>query len=455
MNLQRHKHTYKYLPQAARLEEVAKLTSLQYILVGISIFILILLLWASLTSIDEIARTQGQLLPNSQVNTIKHLEGGIVKKILVRNGQTVTAGELLIQLDPTTAQAELQQLRAKQIAYLFDSARLRHYLNDQTINFEQWSKDFITNTDEKHISKAELKKLLNSQDLYLHIQHQQREDKLAVQQAKITKLRLQLNEITQKMTFLTNHASLVEQEFKMYSSLEKDSYVSKRDLLRTQRELNKSRSDLAEANNKYQQLSQELTENLALLHEIKSNLHQDAVSELTKINAELLQIQKLIRKYQDIVERTDIKAPINGVVKGLELLPGSVITPHETLCEIVPDNDVLYAEARISPLDIGHIKVGDSANIKILTYDFARYGTIPGTVTAISATTFFDKQHPNQPYYLATISLNRQYVEKNHHAFTLKTGMSIQADIKTGRKTILQYWLKPVHTTLTDALHER
>ncbi|GAB4391786.1 MAG: HlyD family type I secretion periplasmic adaptor subunit [Gammaproteobacteria bacterium] len=447
------KLVYQHLPACNVLEDIVTLKSTNYIILLISMLIILLLAWASLTKVNEISHSQGILLPYSNIHAIQHLEGGIIKSIYVKNGDQVKQHDVLIELDKTAALAELSQLHAKQIAYLFDAARLRSFLSNKTINFDNWLTNYLQHNPNHDFIKGDLKEMLTDEILQLNIQKNNLTNQLDIQENKIDKLKLSLAENKQKIETLQTQVELTSEEYQMHLQLQHSEYISKRELIRIKRELNKSKGDLLQAQTKQQQIEKELSENIAKLQEITGNLKKEAIDEIGNINAELLQIQKLINKYQDIVKRTTVKAPISGTVKGLNLRVGSVIAPQDEILEVVPNNDILYAETHILPKDIGHIRVGAEAVIKIITYDYARYGTIPGKVSEISATTF--QSEKNQPYYLATVTLDKQFIKKNNVQYPLKSGMSVEVNIKTGSKSILQYLLKPVHNSLSSALHER
>ena len=154
------------------------------------------------------------------------------------------------------------------------------------------------------------------------------------------------------------------------------------------------------------------------------------------------------------MDRLEVKSPVYGLVKGLQVNTiGSIIEPGKTLMEIVPADKNLVIEAKISPKDIGHVQVGDMARIKVSSYDFARYGAVMGKLEFLSATTFLDANQ--QPYYRGRIALKQNFVGKNPEENKILPGMTVEANIITGKKTILSYLLKPIHLSLRQALTER
>jgi len=182
-------------------------------------------------------------------------------------------------------------------------------------------------------------------------------------------------------------------------------------------------------------------------------LKEKALNELGVVTSNLQETRHKIEKLEERLTRMSVKATISGTVKGVRVFAGNVVQPGGLLLEIVPHGQEFLVESRVNPRDIGHIKVGDPVVIKILTYDYARYGSIKGKLTAISASTFDDPD--GKPYYKATTSLNQQYLASRKGKKKLKAGMTVEASIVTGEKTLLQYILKPIHTTAGKAFRER
>jgi HlyD family type I secretion membrane fusion protein len=166
-----------------------------------------------------------------------------------------------------------------------------------------------------------------------------------------------------------------------------------------------------------------------------------------------MEIYYKIEKGTQQIERSSIKSPIDGIVKGLDLFPGSVLKPGEEVLHVVPQNEKLLGETKIPPREIGYIKIGNPVKIKILTYDYARFGSINGKLINISATTFLDAD--GNPYYKTKISLDTQSILVKGSPEPLMAGMTIECDIITGSKTLLDYLLKPIHRAVTESFHER
>ena len=235
--------------------------------------------------------------------------------------------------------------------------------------------------------------------------------------------------------------------------LKKD-LVSKVVYLETERALFKVRGELASLIGQEMQTRATLGEAQNSLLELSAKLRNEALDEMGSVTGELAQVREAIAKLEDRVQRLVITAPTRGIVKGLTTRTiGAVIGPGEQVVEIVPLDDDLVAEVRISPRDIGHLRVGQAANVKVTTYDAARFGVVEGRLKRVSASTFEDEQ--GEPFYKGVIELSQAFVGDNSNRNPILPGMVVDADIVTGSKSLLQYLLKPVYRGLDSAFRER
>lgn len=233
---------------------------------------------------------------------------------------------------------------------------------------------------------------------------------------------LEIQEARERSKKMNENLRIAKEVFKMNADLYEQGYASKFALLTNQKEVS----------------------------EIEGRAHL----ELGQVKSQLAQTNEVVKRLQNKVSRFEIRSPVQGLVKGLKVNTiGGVIEPGETLMEIVPLDKNLVVEARILPRDIGHVAVGQTVRVKISSFDFSRYGAVKGVLDFISATTFLDEQ--KQPYYRGRISLERSYAGSNPSANKILPGMTVQADILTGEKTLLAYLLKPIHLSLLSAFSER
>lgn len=450
---QRNYEQLHQISSATLLEESSHLKLIMQGIVVFAMLIIALIIWAAFSDVQETAITFGEVIPKGKIQVIQHLEGGIISNVYVNNGDEVRKGQILIKMSPASTQAELSQLQSREITLVIDKERLEAFVKDHGVDLPKWSDAVIKskyNTVQNH---SEIAKLLEEEKSHLEAQYKSYQDQESILMTALQKNKEQKHELENQMKVLDRHIKLLTEEFDMYHKLKQQNYVSHRDYLVVVRELNKAKGERVRLDSQYEQIQDDIKESGFKLQELNSSTKEKALKELGLINDKLLESRHKIEKIEERLNRLVIKAPISGIIKGIAVFPGNVVQPGGQLVEVVPINTEMLVESRINPRDIGFVKVGDQVKVKILTYDFARYGSIKGKLINISAATYNDEE--NKPYYRATIKLDKQYIGANGAEKKLKPGMTVQADIVTGEKTILQYLLKPIHRAGDAAFSER
>jgi len=443
----------KQISTATFLEESGHLKLILKAVVTLGVLLVLLIIWAAFTTIKETAVTYGEIVPKGRVQIVQHLEGGIVIKVLVSNGQRVKKGQLLMQLKSDAIMAELDQLRSREISLILDVERFRAYLNDQKADLVQWGQAVINSKYNTIQHKATIQKLLEDEKQLLVSMNKKRFDQEAVLKATLERRKEELNQAIQQREVWKRHLDLLKKEFQMYEKLKKGKLIAHKDYLIVLRDMNRAKGEYVRLDSEIRKTQQAIIEAKHKIKELDSTSNEEVRNELGTVSSSLIETRHKIEKLEERMSRMNVKAPINGIVKGLRVFAGNVVLPGGELVEIVPLNQQFVVESRINPRDIGHIKVGDPVVVKVLTYDFARYGSIKGKLTKISASTFTDTD--GKPYYKAITTLDKQYLESRKGKQYLKPGMTVEASIVTGEKTLLQYLLKPIHTTAGKAFRER
>ncbi len=430
----------RFLAHAIQLEEAGPPR-----LIGAMTFFLFALVagfiaWAMIAKVDEAAVAQGQVQPSGSIRLVQHLEGGIVAAINVGEGDRVELGESLIHLDPTAAWAELGQLHARAAALRLQAERLRAFATGGAADFTEPAG---THGD-----------LVADQRAILELQIRARETQRDVARRQIAERRAEIDILAKQRQTLVRQVELIEEERRLRERLLKKGLVSRLVYLDTQRDLNRARGDLVEVTGQQVRARQSIGAARGRLAELDARLENEALTEMGRVTGELAELHETITRLEDRVSRLDIEAPVAGVVKRLYVHTiGGVVAAGEPIMEIVPLDDELVIEARIAPRDIGHVAPGQDVSVKISTYDFARFGDLPGRLERISASTFQDDQ--GRHYYKAIIRLARNYVGDDPARNPVLPGMTVQANIRTGERTVMQYLLKPIYRAMNSAFRER
>jgi len=430
----------RYLAHAILLEESGPPHLVSSLLALISLLVGGFIVWAAMTKIDEKAVTLGEVLPVGQVRYIQHLEGGIVRQILVAEGDMVRAGQTLMVLDSTASQSELNQLQGREAVLALEVERLRVFAMDKQADFSAY--------------EAHYPELVADQRAILALQIAARTSQRAVLKRQIAERRAEINVLQKQRKTTERQVRLVAEELGMRETLLKKGLVSRIVFLETQRALNLAQGDLSAVIGRLAQAAEALGESQVRLIELDTKLRSDAVKAMGKISGELIEARAAVEKLRDRVARLEIVSPVHGVVKDLNIhTMGGVIVPGAGIMEIVPIDDELVVEARINPGDVGHVVAGQEVSVKVLGYDFARYGDIKGKLQRVSPSTTADEQ--GERYYKGVIRLANNYLGRVPGENLVLPGMNVQADIMTGRRTVLQYLLKPIYRAMDTAFAER
>ncbi|WP_312080013.1 HlyD family efflux transporter periplasmic adaptor subunit [Acinetobacter schindleri] len=366
----------------------------------IGIGLLILLTWAWLFKLEEVSTGTGKVIPSSKEQVIQSLEGGILTKLNVKEGEIVEQGQVLAQLDPTRFESNVGESASLLISSRATAARLRAEVTGAPLSFP-----------------PEVLK----------------EPKLVAEETALYKSRRA--NLEQSLAGLQQALVLVQQELAMTEPLVAKGAASEVEVLRLKREANDLQNQMNDVRNQY---------------------FVKAREELAKANTDVETQQQVVRGKSDTLNRTIFKSPVRGVVKEIDVMTlGGVIPQNGKLMTIVPLDEKLLVEARISPRDIAFIRPDQEALVKITAYDYSIYGGLKGKVTVISPDTLRDEVKQDQFYYRVYIRTeNDKLNNKAGQEFNITPGMVATVDIRTGEKTVLDYLVKPFNKA-KEALRER
>jgi len=385
--------------KAAFLEERMPYANLLLLLVVgiVSAFIV----WAYQSQVSELTRGQGKVIPSGSTQIVQSLEGGIVEELQTREGQFVERGATLAKLDDTILQTSYRESIVKRDNLMAKIARLdAESQGSETIRFPEY---LIESSPE----------LVSSEQLLFNT----RREKITTSQSRLSK-----------------SLDLKKKELGITRPLAESGVVSQVELLRLETMVNDLEGQIEKEKSEY------LNEVVSQNNEYKTNLSQ---------------MQQTIIAYEDKIDRSSIKAPVSGIVNKVHIKTlGGVLQPGAPIVEIVPAEDTLLVEARISPSDIAFISLGQEATVKLTAYDYSIYGGLEGVVEQISADTFLNEED-GQSYYHILIRTGERSLKTTDQTFEILPGMIAQVDIKTGKKSILDYMLKPLMRAKMNAFTER
>ncbi|WP_134498420.1 HlyD family efflux transporter periplasmic adaptor subunit [Microvirga pakistanensis] len=359
--------------------------------------------WAWFFPLVEVSSGQGTVVPSSREQVIQSLDGGIVASISVKEGDLVEQGQIIARLDPTRSASNVEEAAAKYHASLAAAARMRSELSDlETVIFPD------------ELAGDEFAQL--------------RANELALFQSRRTSLR-------EALSGLTEGLELTRQELKIAEQLQSRGATSRVEVIRLRREAAQMELEIAR---------------------LRADSRVQVGEGLQKVNAEAEVQASIMRGRSDQLDRLVFRAPMRGIVKDVAVTTiGGVVPPGGQLMTLVPMNDQLLIEARISPRDIAFIHPGQEALVKVSAYDYAIFGGLSGEVVTISPNTVRDEVKPDQVYYRVYIRTREDYlVNKAGTRFPIVPGMIATVDIQTGEKTVWQYLVKPFNRA-GEALRER
>lgn len=401
--------------------------------------VLVLLVWAGLASLDEVTRGEGKVIPSRQIQVLQSMDGGIVSEILVREGQTVKAGDLLLKVDPTRMVSSLRENRSQYLALLAKAARLKALADGaRFIPPEGMDKEAPEIVEqERQLFESRRSEL----DATIGVARQQASQRTQ----ELVSVKARREQAAQSYT-------LTARELEMTRPLAKSGAVSDVELLRLERDVARYRGERDSANSDIPRIEAAINEAMRKIQEVELAFRNTARSELSETNAKLSALSEGSTALADRVKQTDIRSPVNGTVKQLRVnTVGGVVQPGKDLIELVPSDDALLLEARVLPRDIAFLRPGQKAMVKFTAYDFATYGGLDATLEHISADSVLDDK--GNAFFL--VRVRTLSTSLGPQKLPIIPGMVAEVDILTGKKTVLSYLLKPILRAKANALTER
>lgn len=364
--------------------------------------LLSLVIWANLSMVDTIVKSQGKVVPDGREQVISSLEGGIIRAMHVREGMLVESGQELLQLDPTRVEAQQNEGMAKYLAMLAQYSRLQAEASGKSLSFPR---ELLLETS---LMKAET-------DLY-SARREALEEALSIHRRNL---------------------ALAKRELSMAELMSSRGLMSDVEVMRLRRQLNDITLQLSERDSRFR---------------------QDARVELARVASEMAQLQEQLVVKRDVLERTTLTSPVRGLVKAIKLgTVGGVVSPGATVMEILPVGQRVLVEAKIKAADIGFVQVGMPAEVKLTTYDYYTYGGLTGTIEYISPDAISEQgaggENP-EGAYRALVRTDASHLKSNGKPLSVIPGMTASVEIRTGQRSVMEFLLKPL-LKYKEAFRER
>lgn len=401
--------------------------------------------WAGWAKLDEVARGEGRVVTSGKNQLLQSLEGGIVKEIFVKTGDRVKRGDVLIRIDDTGFSSNLGEIESKQLNLFSQIARLEHETNPDMTGEPVFPEEV----------RQRAPALVESELRLFRARRQSLKVQLQILAERVEQKSRELQETRTNLVRLQTTLKLALEEEALKKPLALSGVVPKTDVIRLQREIADLRGQIGVSENSVPRIEAGIREAQAQVSEQKLRYLQEAEVELGQRSAEQAILEETIRSARDKVNRADVKAPVDGIVNALNVnTVGGVVRAGEILAEIVPLEEALRVEVRVRPSDIAFVHPDQTALVKITAYDFSIFGGLEGRVEKISPDSAVDES-TREVYYTVTVkTLSNQLAGRNQN-LSIFPGMVASVDILTGKKSVLDYLLKPINKAKSEALRER
>ena len=383
--------------------------------------------WAFFSELDQVVTAESKIIPYDKLQTVQHYEGGIVDKIFIKNGDSVKAGTALFELNSTESDGSYQIRKNELLSLAAKIKRLEALVSDRSLNFNE-------------AKFKEIPAVIQAERL-LYLSYKS--------QLKSTIEALREQQLQRQVEFETANKQLflIKEEKILIQKLVEKGLETRIELIKIDKAFNEAEQRSRAAESGIKEINSKI---ILTKQESQSNL----LSDLSKSMTELRQLEKSLPTFANKLDRTILRSPIDGIVNRVLInTVNGVIKSGEPVVEIVPKSNKITFEAQVLPSDIGFVKVGQIASIKMSTFDYAIYGGLSGVVSLVGSDSVTDSRGLN--YYLVRIDLVDNRFKSSNKNLELISGMTAQADIITGKRSVLSYLSAPITKTLSTAFKEK
>ncbi len=412
-------------------------------LVAWPIMILLLagVVWANFATLDEVAIATGEVVPAGRIKVVQHLEGGIIQEIYVTEGDTVRAGQTLLQLDLASGGTNQEELLVRLDSERLVKARLEAEADGTDLTFP-----------EEVASRRPA--IVAAQRQAFDARQRELSSTLQVMREQVKQRELEVEELTARARAVESNFNLASERFKMSKSLLSEGLTARMEHLELEAEVENLQGEMGSLKPAMPKAQAAVEEARQRLQEAESRFRREAQDQLGKIEENIARIGELLSDATEQGIRAEIKSSIDGVVKNMRYNSiGNVVQPGEPIMELVPTGDQLVVEAKLNPVDRGYVTEGQDATVKISTYDFTRYGGLEGSVIRVAPDSSTDEN--GAPYFRVVVQTDKNFLGVVEGDLPITPGMQATVDIHTGEKSVMDYLVKPVLKLRHEAFRER
>lgn len=399
------------------------------------------LVWANFSKLDEVASSPGEVVPMGKVKIIQHLEGGIIEDIFVIEGDIVRLGQPLLQLDLGSGGANIEELQVRLDGEILARARLSAEANGETPSFPP---EIASRLPEQAAAQRQA----------FEARRRQMDSGLSILKRQVTQRELEVEELQARLTASSNNLRSAQERFRISEDLLKDGLTSRIDHLELNSEVETLQGEVKSIQAGVPRARAAVSEANSRLEEDTNRFRREAQDELSTTEQTISRIKELLNRATQQGVRSEVKSPIDGVVTNMNFTAvGNVVKPGDPIMSIVPTGEKLVIESRLNPTDRGYVTVGQEALVKISTYDFARYGGLNGLVVLVAPDSSTDEN--GMPYFRVVVETEKTWLGLTEGDLPIMPGMEATVDIHTGQKTVMDYLIKPVLKLRHEAFRER
>ncbi|NOU80274.1 HlyD family type I secretion periplasmic adaptor subunit [Paenibacillus sp. LMG 31459] len=424
---------YEFLPAAVEIEETPPAPLGRWLIWTIIILFVIVLVWSYLGKVDEVAVARGKVIPDGRTKVLQPLEGGTIKEVMVTEGEHVEKGQLLIELDSTTSEADIQEMVKQLYVAKLQKAMLEAELAGKAFDgIEQGETPLAGSAvDEEEV---------------LQVQMQLREARDEEFDSKIKAAELVVSQTRQELHLEQSALELANKDYALALMKSQnggdENFTESADLLQADNDLNKTLLEIDSQEKKIAKAEDALAEAEENVISIQKQRNRTVLDELVENEKTLYTLESELTKAEKRFELQQLASPVDGTVHGLSSFTiGGVVTSAEDVISIVPDDTPLIIEATIANQDIGFIKKGQAANVKVDTFPFQKYGYLQGEIIYVSPDAFEDEKLG--PVFKAKLKVMSAETSSGNQ-IRLSPGMSVSVEAKTGQRRIIDFFLSPL-----------